>query len=118
MSPETCEATRSVGWADHRSESLAAVPRTAVIAVDTDARVIDMNGAAVAMVGADLSELKGKPVQEAIRNPGLCTLVTSALVSAGTLGSWVTLDDGREVFLSAYAGPLANGTDADAGALV
>ena len=97
---ETCIA-RSEGEARALPDSAEAL-----IAVDTRARITDMNWAACRALGAHLDRLVGQPILDAVTSPALCTLILGALITPGTCEGRVALNGEPEQRVLARAEPL------------
>jgi PAS domain S-box-containing protein len=118
MNHEICQVPQSSARAGDQRKGSQHVARTAVIAVDIEGRVTNANGRAQQILGLDLVELMGVPVQDSIADPELRAMVVCALIGAGPIAGWVRLDEEREALLSVYGTPVEKGKGVDAGALV
>jgi two-component system phosphate regulon sensor histidine kinase PhoR len=89
-----------------------------VLAVDTSERVININQAAVRLIGLSAESVKGRPIVEVIRNSELQALVTNTLQSRAPLETDIVLTDGGERHFQAHGMPLRDADGNALGALV
>jgi len=92
--------------------------RRALVAVDTRARVINMNQAALDLTGAELPRALGKPIQQVIDDAGLRQILEEALTSGRSAWRLVGLAQGGRRAMRARARALVDGGGAESGALV
>jgi two-component system phosphate regulon sensor histidine kinase PhoR len=90
-----------------------------VLAVDMGERVLRMNQAAGALLGASPAEAQGKMIQEVVRNPQLQTFVAQTLSSRKTpTESEILLHEGGERWLQAHGAVLHDAAGRQMGAVV
>ena len=90
----------------------------AVIAVDTEERILSMNRAAVGMFGSGPGKGPGQPIQEVIRNSDLQRFVTRALDGRGDQEGDIILFHGTERILWTHSTPLKDANGRQIGILV
>jgi two-component system phosphate regulon sensor histidine kinase PhoR len=70
---------RTVTDQNNEREAILASMVEGVLAVDTDERVITVNRAAAMLLGVNADEVKGRGIQEVVRNSALQTLIDQSL---------------------------------------
>lgn len=91
----------------------------AVLAIDSEQRLITLNASAAKMIGVDISNAKGRILQEIIRNTALGDFVTKSLASnVSTENDIVLHHDGIESFLQAKSNALQDEKGQKIGILV
>ena len=91
----------------------------AVIAIDTEERVIRINDAAAKLFNVDRDESTGKIVQQIVRNITLQKQITDILSTRKSIETEIVLDNGSgECFLQTNVVALCDGSGESVGALV
>lgn len=120
MSEHLDDEIRTLTRERNEREAILAGMVEGVVAVDTDERVLTLNGAAADLLGVDRAAAIGRSIQQVVRNPDLQRIVTQALDGEGPVERVVRLRvGGAERVLRAEAA-LLRGEDDDhpAGAVV
>lgn len=89
-----------------------------VIAVDTDERLIIVNRAASELLAIDPEEVRGKTIQEVVRNTDLLRLITRTLSIGTPIEGEITLTERGEQVLQAHGTLLRDYEGHSLGALV
>jgi len=89
-----------------------------VIAVDTDERLLSMNGAAGEMFGCNPAEVAGKAIQEVVRNTELQKFVRQTLTSSGPVDKVIEIYFDGERYLNGNGTALRDAEGKRIGALV
>ncbi|MCD4830206.1 MAG: cell wall metabolism sensor histidine kinase WalK [Anaerohalosphaeraceae bacterium] len=91
----------------------------AVLAVDSQQRLITLNSSAAEMFGVKIFDAKGRTLQEIIRNPALQHFVTNSLAGSEPIEDNITLlKDNSEHFLQAKSSVLQDEQGQKIGILV
>jgi len=107
MAAEIDERIRIISRQRNEHKAVLASMSEAVLAVDSQQRLITLNSSAAGMIGVDISNAKGRVLQEIIRNPALQNFVTNSLASDEPVEEDVTIHkDGVEHFLQAKSNDL------------
>ncbi len=99
-------------------EAVLASMAEGVVAVDPSERVIAVNRAASSMLGIEPENVRGRPVQEVIRNTGIHKLVAASLESETPVEREFVLTSGPEMFVQARGTALRDEYGNRAGAVV
>ncbi len=89
-----------------------------VLAVDTQARVVSMNDACARMLSMDPHQVRGRTIQEVLRNPPLQELVERALTAAEPVEGDIVLRSEGQRFLQVRGAPLHDGQRRQIGAVL
>lgn len=89
-----------------------------IVAVDTEERIISVNQAAASMLKSKLSELKGRSVQEMIRNRELQGFVAETLSSGKALQGDIIFRRNGEKVLNTHSTPLCDANNKRIGTLI
>jgi two-component system, OmpR family, phosphate regulon sensor histidine kinase PhoR len=89
-----------------------------VLAVDGSGRVAGMNDAGARMLGVDPARVKGKPIEEILRNPALQQLAERALERREPLEGEVVLHNGEDRVLEIRGAPWRDAAGQDAGVVL
>jgi len=90
-----------------------------VLAFDREANLISLNGAAALLLGVRAEQVRGRSIQEAVRNPELQEFVALTLSQAVTQEREISFfDDAGERFIQAHGTGLTDATGSRIGALV
>ncbi|MDT8323895.1 MAG: ATP-binding protein [Bacteroidota bacterium] len=89
-----------------------------VIAFDSDERLLNMNSSAARLLNVDPDRVKGKSIQEVVRNIGLQRFVEGVLASQASTEGYVTLVDDVERFLQVHGSLLKDDSGKPIGILV
>ena len=119
MAGEIDERIRTISRQRNEHKAVLSSMAEAVLAVDSEQKLITLNSAAAEMIGVDISNAKGRTLQEIIRNPDLQNFVTNALASKEPIEKNITLHkDSQEYFLQAKSSDLRDDQDEKIGVLV
>jgi two-component system phosphate regulon sensor histidine kinase PhoR len=90
-----------------------------VLAFDREANLISLNGAAARLLGVRAEQVRGRSIQEAVRNPELQEFVELTLSQAVTQEREISFfDDAGERFIQAHGTGLTDSTGNRIGALI
>ena len=89
-----------------------------VLAFDGDARLMNINRSAAQLLKVEPEKVRGKSIQEVVRNAGLQRFVEEALASKQATEGYVTLVDDVERFLQVHGSVLKDGEGLPIGVLV
>lgn len=89
-----------------------------VIAVDVNEQVMNMNQAALKMLGADFDEVKNSPIQEVVRNYELEVIIKKALASSEPVEEEIVLNLDGERFFQVNGTALMSDDKKQIGALI
>ncbi|MCF7955355.1 MAG: PAS domain-containing protein [Phycisphaerae bacterium] len=107
MAGEIDERIRTISRQRNEHKAVLSSMSEAVLAVDSQQRLITLNASAAEMIGIDISDAKGRLLQEIIRNPALQHFITSSLESSEPAEDNITLHkDECECFLQAKSNAL------------
>lgn len=109
---------RAVTSHQEEREAILAGMVESVLAVDLDDCILTLNPAAERVLGVSEDAVKGKPVQEAIRNADLLRFVSEALGAPRVTQREVALRGHDERFLLGTGTPLRDGSGKPFGALI
>lgn len=112
------ERSDVIGRQGYEQEAVLASMVEGVLAVDPQQRVMIVNKAAADLVGGQLMDLRGRTLQEVIRNADLRDFATRALVSDESIESDVILRGHSERILRARGTALRNGHGEGIGAVI
>ena len=119
MAGEIDERMRTISRQRNEHKAVLSSMAEAVLAVDSEQRLITLNSSAAEMIGVDISHAKGRTLQEIIRNPALQHFVTNSLASNEPLEDNITLHkDSSERFLQAKSNALQDEQGQKIGILV
>ncbi len=119
MAGEIDERIRTICCQRNEQKAVLSSMTEAVLAVDSQQRVITLNSAAADIIGVDKSHAKGRTLQEIIRNPALQHFVTNSLVGNELIEDNIALQkDGVECFLQAKSNALRDEHRQQIGTLV
>ncbi len=108
MARQLDERIRAITHQRNEIEAVLASMMEAVIAVDSQERILRMNRAAGALFGVDTRAAEGRILQEAIRSPELQKLVTRALESQTLVEGDVAIEGPPLRFLQAHGSRLSD----------
>ena len=89
-----------------------------VLVVDGDERIMEMNPAAARLLDADPDRLRGRSIQEAVRNPDMQKFISAALADGGPKEAEIVLYGNEERFLQMRGTALADPAGGKPGVLV
>jgi len=98
-------------------EAVLASMQEAVLAVDNDGTIINLNHASADLLGAPPEELKGRLVHEVVRKPNLLDFVEKTLHGNQPIEQDLRLQDDQQRWLSAHGTPLRDPQNRQIGAL-
>ncbi len=115
MADRLGERVRAITREANERQAVVASMAEGVMAVDGEARVITVNGAAARLLGVERDHVTGRSIYETVRNIDLQRCVERALESDGTVETEVTLRVGEaEHALQVHGTPLRDPDDARA----
>ncbi|HWL74173.1 MAG TPA: PAS domain-containing protein, partial [Burkholderiaceae bacterium] len=112
------ERSDTIGRQGYEQEAVLASMVEGVFAVDPQQHVIIVNKAAAELVGGQQIDLRGRTLQEVIRNADLRDFATRALVSDESIEADVILRGQSERILRVRGTALRNGYGAGIGAVI
>ena len=93
------ERGHAIGRKGHEQEAVLASMAEGVLAVDSEERVLSLNRAAAELIGGKQIDIRGRSLQEVIRNADLRRFASRALVSSEQIEDDVVLHGDREKIL-------------------
>jgi len=102
----------------NRTEAILESMSEGVIAVDRHERIIGMNRAASEMIRLDIKSVRGRNVQEVVRNVELQRLISDTLDKNRSVGGELVLRETSERFVEAHVTPLHDSDGKSIGALM
>jgi two-component system phosphate regulon sensor histidine kinase PhoR len=119
MAGEIDERIRTISCQRNEQKAVLSSMTEAVLAVDSEQRLITLNDSAAEIIGVDRSHAKGRTLQEIIRNPALQHFVTNSLAGNELIEDNITLQkEGVEYFLQARSNALRDEQGQKIGVLV
>lgn len=102
----------------NEQEAVLASMVEGVIAVDTEQRIININRAAVTLLGLASRDVQGKAILEVVRNPDLQRFIHTTLASRKTTEGDLVLHGREEKFIQATGSALTDSDGNQIGALI
>ncbi|MHC4424685.1 MAG: two-component system histidine kinase PnpS [Planctomycetota bacterium] len=119
MAGEIDERIRTISRQRNEHQAILSSMAEAVLAVDSQQRLITLNQSAAEMIGVDISHATGRTLQEMFRNPALQHFVQTSLASNELVESNITLHkESQEHFLQAKSSTLQDEQGQKIGVLV
>jgi two-component system phosphate regulon sensor histidine kinase PhoR len=88
------------------------------VAIDTAERIMSVNPPAAAMFEHDRRDLKGRSIQEMVRNLALQSFVSNAVASEASLEQDITIYRQAEIILNMRSSPIIDGSGRRLGTLL
>jgi two-component system phosphate regulon sensor histidine kinase PhoR len=108
----------AIGRKGHEQEAVLASMAEGVLAVDSEERVISLNRAAAALIGGKQTDMRGRNLQEVVRNADLRRFASRALESAEPIEDDLVLLGDREKILHVRGTALRDGDGRGVGAVI
>ncbi len=119
MASELDERIRTVVQQRNELKAILGSMVEGVLAIDCDQQLISANQAAADMLGLKPAELRGRPVQETIRNTSLLDLIATTLQASGPVEDSVLLyHNAQTLYLKVCGTPLTDADKQRIGALI
>jgi two-component system phosphate regulon sensor histidine kinase PhoR len=118
MAAQLDDRIRAVLQQRNEQEAVLASMVEGVLAVDTEERIIRINGAAAGLLGVGVEEVQGRRIQEVVRKADLLRFVARALSGKAPVEGDIVLRDESERFLQAHGTVLRDTRAQDIGALI
>jgi two-component system phosphate regulon sensor histidine kinase PhoR len=118
MAAQLDEKIRIMARQQQEQEAILASMVEGVLAVDAGGRVLSLNQAAAAMLGAEPHAAVGRPIQEVVRNADLERLLTAVLEGGESAEGEVTLRLDVDRVFQVRGAPLRDADGREIGALV
>lgn len=118
MAAQLDEKIRMMARQQQEQEAILASMVEGVLAVDAGGRVLSLNQAAAAMLGAEPHAAVGRPIQEVVRNADLERLLRAVLEGEASAEGEVTLRLDVDRFFQVRGVPLRDADGREIGALV
>ena len=119
MAGEIDERIRTISRQRNEHKAVLSSMAEAVLSVDSQQRLITLNSSAAEMMGVEISNAKGRTLQEIIRNPELQHFVNNSLAGDELIEDNIILQkDGVEHFLQAKSNALQDEQGQKIGVLV
>ena len=122
MGRRLSETIQTITGERNEREAVLAGMSEGVLAVDGQERVITINAAAAGLLGVEPAQVRGRSIQEIVRNPDLQAFVASVLSGEGPLEGELIVhaeQDPREIRVhGAQLGEGGNGNAAGHGAVI
>ena len=112
------ERGHAIGRKGHEQEAVLASMAEGVLAVDSDERVISLNRAAATLIGGKQTDMRGRNLQEVVRNADLRRFASRALVSAEPIEDDLVLIGDREKILHVRGTALRDSDGRGVGAVI
>jgi two-component system, OmpR family, phosphate regulon sensor histidine kinase PhoR len=112
------ERGHAIGRKGHEQEAVLASMAEGVLAVDSDERVISLNRAAADLIGGKQTDMRGRSLQEVVRNADLRRFASRALVSSEQIEDDVVLHGDRERILHVRGTALRDVSGRGIGAVI
>ncbi|MCK4511383.1 HAMP domain-containing protein [bacterium] len=109
---------RTVVQQKAEQEAVLASMSEGVVAIDREAKVITMNRAAEAMLHIEVDSVRGRAVQELIRNVRFHEIAASVLENGGLIEGEITLAGQQETVIEASGAPMRRGGGEIVGAVI
>lgn len=118
MAEQLGERIRAIDRQKGEQDTVLSSMVEGILAVDTDERLITINRAAAEMLNVRQGDVRGKFIQEAVRNADLQRLTLSALREGKRVDREIVLRDRGQRFVQANGTALRDGEGEEIGALV
>jgi two-component system phosphate regulon sensor histidine kinase PhoR len=112
------ERGHAIGRKGHEQEAVLASMAEGVLAVDSEERVISLNRAAAALVGGRQTDMRGRNLQEVVRNADLRRFASRALESSEPIEDDLVLLGDREKILHVRGTALRDSDGRSVGAVI
>ncbi len=112
------ERGHAIGRKGYEQEAVLASMAEGVLAVDSEERVISLNRAAAALVGGKQTDMRGRNLQEVVRNADLRRFASRALESSEPIEDDLVLHGDREKILHVRGTALRDGDGRGVGAVI
>lgn len=118
MAARTSGQLRTITQQSNEQQAILSSMSECVIAIDNSDRVILLNPSAEELLGVTLAQVKGKTIQEAIRNPALQRLFESSYSSDSPTSAEIVFHGRKERILQAVGTALLDSDRKKIGVLV
>ena len=118
LAQELEERDHTIGRQGHELEAVLASMIEGVLAVDCDERVISINRAAARLIGGTVSDMRGRSLQEVVRNAELRRLSARAITGGQSVEDDLVLRGEQDRVLQVCATPLRDVQGRSMGALL
>lgn len=119
MAGDIDERIRTISRQRKEHKAVLSSMSEAVLAVDSEQKLITLNSSAAEMIGVEIPQAKGRALQEVVRNPALQNFVINSLASNEPVEENITFhEDDNEHFLQARSNALQDEDGQKIGILV
>ncbi len=112
------ERGHAIGRKGHEQEAVLASMAEGVLAVDSEERVLSLNRAAAELIGGKQIDIRGRSLQEVVRNADLRRFASRALVSSERIEDELVLRGERERILRVHGAALRDVSGRGIGAVI
>ena len=117
MAAQLDERIRAISSQRNEQDAILGSMVEGVLAVDSHERLLSVNAAGLRMLGIS-PELKGRSIQELIRNPALQRLIRKTLTEPGPVEGEIVLEQETSKFLQAHGAIISDARDQGSGAVI
>ncbi|MDO9541635.1 MAG: ATP-binding protein [Kiritimatiellia bacterium] len=118
MATQLSERMRIITEQRNEQEAVFSSMVEGVLAVDKDERILHLNPAAARLLEVKNEDVRGRSMQEIIRNPDLQKFVSNTLVQSGILDGEIVIYSNEDHFLQLHGTVLTDASGMNIGALV
>jgi two-component system phosphate regulon sensor histidine kinase PhoR len=118
MAARTSQQVRTITQQSNEQQAILSSMSECVIAIDNSDRIILLNPSAEVLLGVSLAQVKGKTIQEAIRNPGLQRFFENSYSSDAATSAEIVIHGQQDRILQAVGTELLDSDQHRIGVLV
>ncbi|MEI6970553.1 MAG: ATP-binding protein [bacterium] len=118
MASQLSERMETITQQSDQQKAVFASMAEGVLAVNSDGRILDLNLSAARLLDASAEQVRGRSIQEAVRNVDLQKFVTATLTAGQPIEAEIVLYGNTERFLQLHGTALTDPTGKNLGALV
>lgn len=118
MAARTSQQVRTITEQSNEQQAILSSMSECVIAIDNSDHVILLNPSAQELLGVSLAQVKGKTIQEAIRNPGLQRFFEDSYSSDAATSAEIVIHGAQDRILQAVGTALLDSDQHRIGVLV
>ena len=118
MAAQLAERVATITRQSNEQKAVFASMVEGVLAVDREERILHLNGAAARLLGLVPEQVRGRSIQEAVRNHDLQTFISDTLTASAPAEREITLYGPDERFLQLHGTALTDASGARMGVLV
>lgn len=118
MATQLSERMRIITEQRNEQEAVFSSMVEGVLAVDKDERILHLNPAAARLLEVKNEDVRGRSMQEIIRNPDLQKFLSNTLAQSGVLDGEIVIYSNEDHFLQLHGTVLTDASGINIGALV